>query len=170
MISEERLAKLWREHANAIALLCRTHGAVAEDCVQEAFIRLASQIPVPDDPFAWLVRVARNLAISRSRSEKVRSKHERMRAEENAAWFHPLEQHQPGEFSGDEIQSALEHLPVAVREVVVAHLWGNMTFRQIADSFQMSRSSAHRLYLSGLRQLEDELLGRITESQANLSN
>lgn len=59
-------------HAEVAAYLRRlTHEAeVAEDLAQEAFLRLQREIQrgrAPDNPRAWLYRVAGNLAISRGR-------------------------------------------------------------------------------------------------------
>jgi RNA polymerase sigma factor (sigma-70 family) len=150
VISADELAKLWRDHAAALMLVCRTRCANPDDCVQEAFIRLASQSAVPDDPIAWLARVSRNAAISRARSDGRRKKHEERVASERAAWFEPVSADAYESVSTDEVQSALAKLDESTREIVVAHLWGGLTFRQIAEAFELSHSSAHRQYSAGL--------------------
>jgi RNA polymerase sigma factor (sigma-70 family) len=153
VISADELAKLWREHGAALMLVCRTRCANPDDCVQEAFVRLASQSPVPDDPVAWLARVARNAAISRARSEGRRKKYEERVASERKAWFEPISSDAYESVSTDEVQSALTQLDESTREIVVAHLWGGLTFRQIAEAFDLSHSSAHRQYAAGLERL-----------------
>ena len=72
-----RLEAIYRNHAASLRgrLTAITRDpAVADDLVGEAFLRLAVQIRdgrSPDDPAAWLHRVAGNLAISRGRRQAV---------------------------------------------------------------------------------------------------
>jgi RNA polymerase sigma factor (sigma-70 family) len=72
-----RLEAIYRDHAAALRgrLTAITRNpAVADDLVGEAFLRLAVQARDgrwPDDPAAWLFRVAGNLAISRGRRQVV---------------------------------------------------------------------------------------------------
>jgi RNA polymerase sigma factor (sigma-70 family) len=157
VISADELARLWREHAAALALLCRGYGVPPEDFIQEAFIRLAAQNPIPDEPLAWLVRVVRNQAISAVRHEGRRKQREQIWHAEQADWFtsnpNELERF---ELAAD-IQHALQQLDEPVREVVIAHIWGNLTFRQIAAAFGMSKSTAARLFQQGLDQLKNFL-------------
>lgn len=73
--SERDLDLLFRRHSgDLIALLTRifgpSHLELAEDVVQEAFIRAMQRWPydgVPENPRAWLIRVARNQALDRLR-------------------------------------------------------------------------------------------------------
>jgi RNA polymerase sigma-70 factor (ECF subfamily) len=53
--------------------------------------------------------------------------------------------------------AALQHLPLDQREVIVAHLWGELTFEQIADLIGTSSSTAHRWYIAGLTTLRERL-------------
>ena len=54
-------------------------------------------------------------------------------------------------------QAALAVLPLEQREVIVAHLWGGLTFDQIAELVGFSASSTHRLYQAGLLALRERL-------------
>jgi RNA polymerase sigma-70 factor (ECF subfamily) len=156
VISPAELSRLWRAHAAALELLARTRCRSPEDCVQEAFIRLAKQACAPDDPLAWLARVVRNEAISQARANERRWRREQQVASWQSPWLEPAQAGDEG-LSADEVEKALRNLDEAVREVVVAHLWGGLTFRQIADAFEMSRSTVHRRYLSALEQLREHL-------------
>ena len=53
--------------------------------------------------------------------------------------------------------AALAHLAPELREVVVARLWGGLTFEQIADAMGSSASSAHRRFDAGIEQLRKSL-------------
>jgi DNA-directed RNA polymerase specialized sigma24 family protein len=53
--------------------------------------------------------------------------------------------------------AALERLSVDEREVIVARIWGGLTFEQIAVVTGISSSSAHRLYIAGLTALRERL-------------
>jgi RNA polymerase sigma-70 factor (ECF subfamily) len=54
-------------------------------------------------------------------------------------------------------QTALAAIPVEEREVIVAHIWGGLTFTQIADLVGASSSTVHRRYQSGLTNLRNSL-------------
>jgi RNA polymerase sigma-70 factor (ECF subfamily) len=72
----EELARTYRdERARSIAILGRVLGDLdlAEDAVQDAFLRAAERWPrdgVPRNPGAWIVATARNRAIDRIRREQ----------------------------------------------------------------------------------------------------
>jgi RNA polymerase sigma-70 factor (ECF subfamily) len=156
VISPAELGRLWREHAAALELLARTRCRSPEDCVQEAFIRLAQQTRAPDDPLAWLARVVRNEAISQARASQRRTRREQQAASWQAAWLEPVQGDHAG-FAPAEVESALRGIDEAVRDVLVAHIWGGLTFRQIAEAFDMPRSTVHRRYLNALEQLRGRL-------------
>lgn len=71
----------YTEHAPALRrrLTMLTRDAeVAEDLMQEAFIRLVVEVRagrVPDEPGAWLSRVGHNLAMSHGRRKTVADRH-----------------------------------------------------------------------------------------------
>ena len=52
---------------------------------------------------------------------------------------------------------ALAALAGEVREPVVAHLWGGLTFVQIGELMGTSAGTAHRRYLEGLAELRRRL-------------
>ena len=159
MLTSTELSQLWRDHAAALLLLARSRcgksaSDIAEDCVQEAFIRLATREPVPDDPAAWLMTVVRNVTIDAIRSQQRRSHREAAAIAGHPAWLEPVDvlaTHTP---SADDIEQTLKQLDDDVRDVVVAHVWNKMTFRQIADAFELSPAKAHRMYSAGIEQLK----------------
>ncbi len=154
MMDPQRLGQLVDEHAAALALYARQWCRAPDDVVQEAFLKLAGQRSPPDNVVAWLYRVVRNGAIAAGRSEQRRRRHERGAAELAGSWFLPAE---GTAFDGQAATEALESLSLELREPLVAHLWGGLTFEQIGEVMGVSASTAHRRYLEGLTALRERL-------------
>jgi RNA polymerase sigma-70 factor (ECF subfamily) len=153
VISPERLGELLDRHGPALVLFARQWTTHPEDVVQEALVRLAGQRPPPNQPAAWLFQAVRNGAISAGRSESRRRKRETDVARERT-WFLPTEDKSLDATAATE---ALAGLPLETREVIVAHLWGELTFDEIAKMTGQSKSAAHRLYQDGLSKIRERL-------------
>lgn len=150
MIDPAELGRCFDRHAAALALLARQWCDTPEDVVQEAFIKLASQSPVPNHPAAWLFTVVRRRAISAGRSQRRRSRHEGQQQQIKPSWF---EHDASTTLDAEQATKALEQLSIEEREVVLAHLWGGLTFEEIGSMVGTSTTSAHRLYHQALQQL-----------------
>jgi RNA polymerase sigma factor (sigma-70 family) len=161
VISPQQLEAIWREHVDRLVLIARSFGEPAEDAVQEAFIKLAAQVDPPDDVVAWMVGVARNQLISWHRAGARRRKREESLSLTKAWFCTPvaLERTAGGGEAIDagELTKSLQQLPDSVRQIVVMHHWGNLTFDQIASIIGKSRSSTHREYQQGISTLRKQL-------------
>jgi RNA polymerase sigma-70 factor (ECF subfamily) len=146
------LGHLLDTRAAALVLFARQWCATPDDVVQEAFVRLAALPTPPRDAVAWLYRAVRNGALSAARSDRRRKRHEAAAA--TGEWFLPTEQ---SSLDGATAAAAIESLPPEEREVVVAHLWGGLTFGQIGEISGVSSSTAHRRYQSALGSLRAKL-------------
>ena len=133
-------------------LYARQWCSAPEDVVQEAFVKIAALTAPPDQPTAWLYRVVRNAALTAARAEARRRKHETA-ASHPEAWFASPE----GRLDALAASEALSALAGEVREPVVAHLWGGLTFVQIGELMGISAATAHRRYLEGLAELRRRL-------------
>jgi RNA polymerase sigma-70 factor (ECF subfamily) len=153
-MTPELLSRLIDDHAAALTLFARQWCAAPEDVVQEAFVKLSAQRPLPNDPVSWLFRVVRNGASSAARADRRRRLHETGAAARRPKWFAASEN---AAIDGTEAAAALETLPIEEREVVVAHLWGGLTFEQIGRLAGVSSSTAHRRYLQALSALRERL-------------
>ena len=153
-VGPDLLGRLLDRHAAALALYARQWCRTPDDVVQRAFVQLARQSAVPEQIETWLYRVVRNGAISAGRAEQRRRQHETAAAEMACMWFVPSE---PPGLDSAAAAKALENLAADEREVIVAHLWGGLTFQDIAAVTGFSSSTAHRRYESGLRQLREIL-------------
>ena len=113
------------------------------------WVRMKEDAP-PKNPAAWLFRVVRNLAADGARRHRrERSAAERL-AVERSAWFEP-----PPETSdsAEPLTAALEQLAPELREVVVAKIWGELTFDEIAEITGTPKSSVFDRYRKALETL-----------------
>lgn len=154
MIDPDRLVRLLDNHAAALELFAAQWTDQPADIVQEAFLRLAEQSPIPDRILAWLYRVVRNTALSAARSESRRVRHERAAAEFRPPWFRDNGQNA---IDAQAATQALRELPAEQREIVVARIWGGLSFEEIGRLVGVSSSTAHRRYLRALGQLRKQL-------------
>jgi RNA polymerase sigma factor (sigma-70 family) len=153
-IGPERLGRLFDTHAPALRLFARQwcDSADAEDVVQEAFLSLARQPALPDEVNAWLHRVVRNAAISAGRSRRRRNQREALVSSGEACFASVDDQ-----IDARSATQLLAELDLEIREVIVARIWGALTFDQIARLQGCSLSTAHRRYQEGLAQLHERL-------------
>ena len=153
-ITPEELGRLYRVYAPALRLYARQWPEGDEDLVQDAFVRLAQQSPAPQRVLPWLYRVVRNGALAAGRGA-ARRRRRQDRASAAEAWFSATEDH----LDGREATRLLAELPLEQREVVVARIWGGLTFEEVARLAGCSLPTAHRRYQAGLAALRERLEG-----------
>jgi RNA polymerase sigma-70 factor (ECF subfamily) len=158
-IAPEELGRLYREHAPALRLYIRQWPAGAEDVVQDAFVKLAQQSPAPAQVLPWLYRVVRNGALAAARGE-ARRRRRQGRVSAAEAWFAAADDH----LDGREAMRLLAELPLEQREVVVARIWGGLTFEEVARLVGCSLPTAHRRYQAALATLRERLQGPWTHT------
>ena len=151
-IGPELLAEVFDAHADALALYARQWCEGPEDVVQEAFLQLARQRAAPDRVVPWLYRVVRNGAIAAGRRDGRRRKRE-ARSSGGEAWFAPPDDRIDAEVA----VRFLAELEPETRGVVVARIWGALTFEEIAEAEGCSLTTAHRRYRAGLERLHERL-------------
>jgi RNA polymerase sigma factor (sigma-70 family) len=150
-VDAQLLAELIERHGSALKLYARQWCSTPDDVVQQGLIDLAGSRDCPANPAAWLFTAVRNRAISAGRSERRRTQHEAMAARQ---WFNRRsEHHETAEAAAD----ALAELPIADREIVIAHLWGRLTFAEIADLVATSSSTAQRRYEAAISRMKEKL-------------
>jgi RNA polymerase sigma-70 factor, ECF subfamily len=124
----------------------------AEDVTQHVFAKLMTSIVKYDDRgvpfFAWLLRLARNVAIDHLRANRLTPTEE------------VLDPASPSEVEFDRaemVRTALAALPVEQREVVVLRHVVGLSPSEIADRMGRTESSIHGLHHRGRRALQQEL-------------
>jgi RNA polymerase sigma-70 factor (ECF subfamily) len=157
-MDSDQLGRLIDRHASALELYARQWCDTPEDVVQEAFLKLAGQGGLPEKPAAWLFRVVRNGAINAGTAARRRRRHESEAAAGSRPWFQTEgDAKRPDALDPERATAELQALPLEQREVIVAHLWGGLTFEQIAEVSGISSSTAHRQYRAGLIALRERL-------------
>ena len=101
-----------------------------------------------------------------ARSESRRAKYQQRAAERSEPWF--VDSHDC-RIVADEVETALARLSDLERQIVVARVWGQLTFDQIAELVDRSASSTHRHYHRALHVMS-EMLGEKPEVQRTKCN
>jgi RNA polymerase sigma factor (sigma-70 family) len=139
-------------HGPPLVLYARQWCHAPEDVVQEAFLKLAAARTPPREVVPWLYRVVRNAALDAGKLNRRRQQRESAVA--RPSWF--VEPEIDG-LDADRAVAALERLPVEQREIIVARLWGGLSFEEIAAVAGCSASTAFRRYGAGIDSLRREL-------------
>jgi RNA polymerase sigma-70 factor (ECF subfamily) len=124
----------------------------AEDVTQHVFAKLMTTIVKYDDRgvpfFAWLLRIARNVAIDHLRANRLTPMETVLDPDASSAA--DLDQR-------DTVRAALAALPEEQREVVILRHVVGLTPGEIADRMGRTEGSIHGLHHRGRRALQREL-------------
>jgi RNA polymerase sigma-70 factor (ECF subfamily) len=161
-MSPHEIARLLDVHGPPLVMYARQWCLAAEDVVQDAFLKLVRLGQPPREVLPWLYRVVRNGAIDAGKTARRRQQRESAVARPER-WF--MEPAVDG-LDAETAVRALRKLPLEEREIIVAHLWGGLTFEQIAQVAECSASSAFRQFRAGIDALRAEL-GVLCESRSS---
>ena len=152
----------WLEaHAGKLLLFARQQcrlPADAEDLLQEALVESWTRHAGPGlPPLPLVYSTIRRRAIDQARSLDRRQSREQASAEMAPEWF-------VEDFDGNDdsrvVQAAMEQLPVDQREVLTLKIWGDLTFRAIAETLGEplnTVASRYRYALEALRKVLEEI-------------
>jgi RNA polymerase sigma-70 factor (ECF subfamily) len=142
-------------HRYVRSIVCDQHEA--EDVTQQVFAKLIHVIGKYEErqvPFvAWILRVARNLAIDHIRRQRMTPVEEVRTTDEGSgdpAGGRPM----------SDLQEALSRLPMDQREVLVLRHFAGLSPTEIATRTGRSEGSIHGLHHRGRRALRAELTSR----------
>ena len=155
-ISQAKLRDIMAKNAAPMLLYARQllDYHAAEEVVQDAFFRLSQEKTVVANPTAWLYRTVRNGAISRKRSDARRENRENDK--QRMPWF---EADSTDRLDAEQVAETLQTLPPELREIVTLHVWGELSFAEIAELTGMSKATAFRRYEEGLATLRKRIRG-----------
>jgi RNA polymerase sigma-70 factor (ECF subfamily) len=158
-LAQESVAEidlLYREHGPALllfALAITGERSKAQDAVHHVFLRLLEKgdLRRASDKKAYLFGCVRNAILNE------RKRQDRQRPLDDSAWFSPPDQDYAGE---QNLRRALAALPEDQRQVVVLHVWGELTFSQVGDLLNVNANTAASRYRYALGKLRDLMLPR----------
>ena len=126
--------------------------ADAQDVLQETLVevwRRGSGQPPAD---ALVFKTLRRRAIDLGRRTDRRERREQAAPD----WWQPPDDDTPAERDA-ELEQAVKTLPGHLREVVLLKVWGQLTFRQIADALGVPPGTAASRYRYAIERLQKEL-------------
>lgn len=153
MASRADIERLYEQHGRALlAYACSVVRSVAEaeDAVHHVFARLLrGDIVITGLPLPYLCRAVRNASLNLRRSRQ----HEAA-FDEAGRW---LEAPAGMDELALAIERSISRLPQEQREVVVLHVWGGLTFAEIAETLSIPANTAASRYRYALGKLREVL-------------
>ena len=163
MEPQTQIEELYRRHSAALvlfALAIAGDRGRAQDAVHQVFLKLmqADALRRAVDARAYLFACVRN-AVLNDVKERVRH----VELEPDSAWFIPPDRDHSAERN---VRRALQSLPEDQRQTVVLHIWGELTFAEIAEVLNVSPNTAASRYRYALEKLR-ELVGAQEDCHAD---
>lgn len=155
--TDENIAEiefLYRQHASALllfALAIAGERSRAQDAVHQVFLKLIENgsLSRAVDKKAYLFACVRNAVLN---ERKLQDRNAPL--DPDFAWFVPPNRDYAEE---ENLRCALSALPEDQREVIVLHIWGELTFSQISSLLAISANTAASRYRYALAKLRDLL-------------
>jgi RNA polymerase sigma-70 factor (ECF subfamily) len=150
----DEVERLYRQYGASLVLFAATitgERGRAQDAVHHIFLKLIEDGSLRNvrDPKAYLYACVRNTILNDS---KLRQRS--VALDSHPAWFNPPSKDYAAELN---LQRALRALPDDQRQVTVLHIWGELTFAQIADVLGVSSNTAASRYRYALVKLREEM-------------
>jgi RNA polymerase sigma-70 factor (ECF subfamily) len=147
-LQAEEVQSLYQQHGPglllyACSLLGRKHAA--EDVLQQVFMKLLEQNTIPEEPRPYLFRAVHNVALNLVRSES-----KQVELADIEPWFEVPEQDRVARVT---LTTELMRIPEEQRQVLVLHIWGGLSFDEIASVLAVSANTAASRYRYALQKL-----------------
>lgn len=152
--TSDEIESLYRQHGSALVLFATSllgNRTVAQDVVHQVFLRLIENngLGPAEDKKAYVFASVRN-AVLNERKFQQRS----APLDPDSDWFvSPTHDHA----EELDLRRALWSLPEDQREVIVLHLWGDLTFAQIGNTTGISANTAASRYRYALSKLREAM-------------
>lgn len=148
---------LYRQHGAALMLFASAISGDrgrAQDAVHQVFLKAIENRGVSQaiNKKAYLFACVRNAVLN---DAKVQDRN--MPLDVDSAWFSPTDRDYAGE---QNLRRALGELPNDQREVIVLHVWGELSFSEIADLQGVSSNTAASRYRYALSKLRGSMLAK----------
>jgi RNA polymerase sigma-70 factor, ECF subfamily len=162
---EQALAEAYRRHGDSCFALARRvlfDGALAEEVVQELFVRLWKQ-PERFEPErgslrSFLIAQAHGRSVDLLRAETARRRREEREARQRVPEPVDLDREIINLSEAEAVQSALAALPEAEREAIELAYFGGHTYREVAVLLEQPEGTVKSRIRSGMLRLRAALV------------
>ena len=146
---------LYRQHGAALLLFASAISGDrgrAQDAVHQVFLKAIENGSVSHaiNKKAYLFACVRNAVLNDAKIQDLN-----IPLDTDSAWFSPPDRDYAGERN---LRRALGDLPDDQREVIVLHVWGELTFSEIADLLGVAANTAASRYRYALAKLRGSML------------
>jgi RNA polymerase sigma-70 factor, ECF subfamily len=146
---------LYRQHGAALLLYASAISGDrgrAQDALHQVFLKAIENGSLSQaiNKKAYLFACVRNAVLNDAKLQQ-----RNMPLDNDQAWFSPPDRDYAGE---QNLRRALGDLPDDQREVIVLHIWGELTFSQIGDLLAVSSNTAASRYRYALDKLRGSML------------
>jgi RNA polymerase sigma-70 factor (ECF subfamily) len=146
----ESIERLYHRHGAALVLFAAAiigERSRAQDAVQQVFLRLLERggLDRAVDRKAYLFTSVRNTILN-----DLKTRQRDVPIESESAWFEPPIRDHAAEIN---LRRALAGLSEDQRQVTILHVWGELTFAQIAEVLGISANTAASRYRYALTNL-----------------
>ena len=148
---------LYRQHGAALLLFASAISGDrgrAQDALHQVFLKVIENGSLGQaiDKKSYLFACVRNAVLNDAKLQN-RS----MPLDVDSAWFSPPDRDYAGERN---LRRALGDLPKDQREVIVLHVWGELTFSEIGELLGVSSNTAASRYRYALAKLRGSMLAK----------
>ncbi len=147
-MGHDEIRRLYQQHGSALLGYARAvlnDHPEAEDVLHEVFLKLVRDKISPNDPAPYLFRAVRNACLNFRRHDS-----RNVAITDQDSWFETTDENRDLVRS---LQIAIQDVPEDQREIIIMHVWGEMTFDQIARVLDISPNTAASRYRYGLTKL-----------------
>jgi len=148
---------LYRQHGAALLLFASALSGDrgrAQDALQQVFLKAIENGSLSQaiNKKAYLFACVRNAVLNDAKLQQ-----RNMPLDIDSAWFSPPDRDYAAE---QNLRRALGDLPEDQREVIVLHVWGDLTFSEIGDLLGVSLNTAASRYRYALAKLREAMFAK----------
>ncbi|MGA8503498.1 MAG: RNA polymerase sigma factor [Candidatus Sulfotelmatobacter sp.] len=148
---------LYRQHGAALLLFASAISGDrgrAQDALHQVFLKAIENGSLRHaiNKKAYLFACVRNAVLNDAKLQD-----RNMPIDIDSAWFSPPDRDYAGE---QNLRRALAELPDDQREVIVLHVWGELTFSEIGDMLSVSSNTAASRYRYALAKLRGSMFAK----------
>jgi len=150
----DEIEVLYRQHGAALLLFASTMSGDrcgAQDALHQVFLKLIENGSLSEaaDKKAYLFACVRDAVLNDYNLQR-----RNIALEADSIWFSPPDRDYAAE---QNLRRTLNALPDDQREVIVLHVWGELTFSQIGDLLDVSSNTIASRYRYALGKLRDSM-------------